>query len=186
MDFRFSDDFIEVFDISRDEALRTGWHNIRPDHIMLAILRQRTNGACDALEALGLSAETFKSALDEALFVDEQIPWSERESINMCDASVSLLQVAALEARRCKAGAVAPLHFLLAAVRTPGSRSHDWFADGGIDIRRLVEASGLRWEEYGLAPAPVKEAAAPDPEVLAAAIERRLREGYVPDNPHLS
>ena len=50
----------------------------------------------------------------------------------------------------------------------------------------MVEASGLRWEEYGLATAPEKEAAAPDPGILAAAIEKRLREGYVPDNPHLS
>ena len=86
MDFRFSDDFIEVFEISRDEALRTGWHNICPDHIILGILRHRANVACDALEALGISADAFKTALDEALFVDEQIPWEERDSINLSEA----------------------------------------------------------------------------------------------------
>ena len=186
MDYRFSDDFIEVLDISRDEAFRTGWHNICPDHIMLAILRQRTNGACDAMEALGLSADAFKTALDDALFVDEQIPWEERESINLSDSSVSMLQAAALEARRCKADAVSPLHYCLAAIRTFGCYSHDWFADNGAGLRAMVEASGLRWEEYGLAPAPEKATAAPDPGILAAAIEKRLREGYVPDNPHLS
>ena len=186
MDFRFSDDFIEVFDISRDEALRTGWHNICPDHIILGILRHRTNGACDALEALGLSADAFKTALDEALFVDEQIPWEERDSINLSESAMSLLQVATLEARRCKAGTTAPLHYFLAAIRTFGSYSHDWFADNGITLRGLVEASGLPWRDYGLAPAPAKEPSGPDPELMAAAIEKRLREGYTTDNPLVS
>ena len=188
MDFRFSEDFLEVLNLSRDEALRTGWRNISPDHITLGILRRSGGKACRILESLGISLSDFKERLDAAVFVSEQVPWEEREQINLHGSALSLLQHASLEAARCASPELKPLHYLLALCRMGGSCSHDYLKEHGIELRTLVEASGLEWESYGLgSPAKrEKETAAQDCEALAAAIEKRIREGYTTDNPHVS
>ncbi|MBO6169133.1 MAG: hypothetical protein J6O51_04095 [Bacteroidales bacterium] len=190
MELCLSHDFVKVLEFSRDEALRTGWHNICPDHIMLGILRHADNNAVLALESAGAVPDMLKVQLDEALFVSEQIPWEERESINLCDSAVSMLQHASLEAARCGASCIEPLHFLLACSRISGSYSHDWLDSEGISLRSLVEASGLPWAKYGLGiKGGEKEEGpdtTPDPLLMAAAIEKRIREGYGTENPHLS
>ena len=195
MDFRFSDDFLKVLEFSRDEAVRTGWHNVCPDHIMLGILRQADNDACRALEALGINTALFKESIDEAVFCTEQVPWEERESVLPGESAQSMIQHAALESARCKADCLEPLHYLLAVCRISGSYSHDWLADNGIELRPLAEAAGIEWSQYGLAchpepsschPERSEGSPAPDPAIMAAAIEERLREGYTTDNPHIS
>ena len=190
MEFSFSEDFIKVLEFSRDEAVRTGWHNICPDHIILAILRQSDNDACRALERCGIDTALFKECIDQATFVSEAVPWEERESVHLRDSSVSMLQHASLEAARCHSRQITPLHFLLAVSRINGCFSHDWLDSEQLGLRQIVEASGLPWAAYGLA-GPMEEgsqekAAAPDPQTLAAAIEKRLREGYTTGNPLLS
>ena len=188
MELRFSDDFLKVLELSRDEALRTGWYNITADHIMLGVLRMESSPACMALEALGADPCMFKEYLDESLFCPGQIPWEERDSIHPGEGAVSMLQHAALEARRCGSPAVEPMHYVLAICRMSGSYSHDWMDANGVTLRALVEASGLEWSHYGLNAQsdPDNDPPAPEPELLAAAIERRLREGYTTSNPHVS
>ena len=195
MDFRFSDDFLKVLEFSRDEAVRTGWHNIGVDHVMLGILRHGDNDAIRVLDALGVDSTAFKCSIDEAVFVYEAVPWEERDSVHFCDSAVSMLEHASLEAARCKDDCIEPLHFLLAVSRMSGSYSHDWLDSCGISLRDLVKAAGIGWERYGLRsgdnPArpdttdvmPDSIGHLPDPQAMAAAIEQRLLEGYTTDNP---
>ncbi len=186
----FSEEFLKVLEFSRDEAVRTGWHNISPDHIMLAILRHYDNDACRALQHCGVDTALFKESIDSATFVSEPVPWEDRESVHLRESSVSMLQNASLEAARCHASRITPLHFLLAVSRKNGCYSHDWLDSIQLSLRAIVEASGLPWAAYGLVSGAdvteSKKAAAPDPQTLAAAIEKRLREGFATGNPHLS
>lgn len=187
MDFRFSDVFFKVLEFSRDEAVRTGWHNIGADHIMLAVLRHGDNGACRALEASGVDLTAFKCHIDDAVFADEAIPWKDRESVNLCEGAQSMLQHAALEAARCGDEVLEPLHFLLAVCRISGSYSHDYLDDCGVSLKALVEAAGIEWSQYRLDRRhDGASAGTPDPQLLAEAIEKRLREGYTTDNPNVS
>ena len=208
MEFCFSEDFLKILEFSRDEALRTGWHNIGVEHIMLGILRQADNDAYRTLEAAGVCIADFKTRIDEAVFVgDEQIPWSERESIHLRESTCSVLQLAALEMMRCHAPELTPLHFLLAVIRSSGSYCSDYLNDCGISLRAMVEASGLDWSQYGTAlfgddssqpgGAPLDNPAVlspgeespdalgqlPDPSIIAAALEERLRAGFDTGNP---
>ncbi len=186
MDLSFSEEFLQVLEVSRDEALRTGWHNICPDHIMLAILRLGSSRINAALEGAGVDPSLFKESIDEAIFISEQVPWSERGAINLSDSSLSMLQHASLEAARCHDNSLSPLHFLLAVCRIAGCYSHDFLSTHGVGLRPLIEGAGEDWSLYGLAPREKSEAAAPDPQALAAAIEQRIREGYTTDNPIVS
>ena len=178
MDFRFSEDFLKVLEFSRDEAVRTGWHNICPDHLMLAIMRHSDNAACRALESLGVDLSLFKEEIDGAIFVSEQIPWDERETINLSPSAASLLKTAAAESESCRSNFVEPLHFLLALTHIWGSYSHDWLEDHAISHNVLIDTVAIETN----APDP----AAPDPALMAAAIEKRILEGYTTDNPHVS
>lgn len=184
MEQRFSDDFLKVLEFSRDEALRTGWHNICPDHIMLGILRHADNGATRVIEALGLIPDQLKVSLDEALFVSEQIPWEERESVNFSDSSLSLLQHAALEAYRCGSPETGAIHFLLAVIRVSGTYSHDYFDEHDISLRSAVEASGTDWKHYGVVrPSEAEGPGISSAQGLIQALEERIRQGFSPDGP---
>ncbi len=178
MEMRFSDDFLKALEFSRDEAVRTGWHNICPDHIMLGILRLASPETEEILHLAGVDPALFKSRIDEALFVDEAIGWEERDSILPCDSARSFLEHAGLEARRCGATAVTPFHFILAACRINGPFCHDYLEECGISLRSLVEASGMDWKDYGLRAEGFTAMQTPDPALMAEAIERRIKEGY--------
>ena len=178
MESCFSEDFLKVLESGRDEAMRTGWRNISPDHIMLSMLRHRDNSACRALELLGVDEGSFKKSIEEAIFVPAQIPWDERGSILPGENSQTLLSHAALEAGRCGERRISCLHFLLATLRIPGSFSHDYLMRKDISLRSTIEAAGLSWEHYGLRPGGSSGVTVPDGELMAAAIEKRLREGY--------
>lgn len=185
MDFRFSEDFLKVLEFSRDEALRTGWHNICPDHIMLGILRHSDNAACAALEALGTDLSLFKQSIDEAIFVSDQIPWDERESINLSPSASSLLKTAAAESESCRSNFVEPIHYLLALTRIWGSYSHDWLEDHSITQVSILTVANIDKVPVDAPPAKA-EPPAPDPALMAVAIEKRILEGYTTDNPHVS
>ena len=190
MELRFSDDFLKALEFSRDEAVRTGWHNICPDHIMLGILRHASNDACLALQSLGVDTALFKECIDESVFCSEEVPWEERENVFPSESAQSMLQHASIEAARCKSSCLSPLHFLLACCRISGCYSHDWLAGRGVELRPLVEAAGIEWSSYGLGQSASadngqcsdKKTAAIDSMILAAAIEQRLREGYSADD----
>ena len=172
MELRFSDDFLKALEFSRDEAIRTGWHNISPDHIMLGILRLENDLIYEILGAVGVQAAEFKSSLDDAVFVDEPVAWDERNSVALSPSASSFLQHACLESRRCGSPVVEPLHFLLAACRISGPYCHDFLAERSISLRDLVEASGLPWEEYGIGNAGVSvEGAASTEGATAVATE---------------
>lgn len=188
MELRFSEEFLKVLEFSRDEAVRTGWRNVGPDHIMLGILRHTDNAACRALEVLGVDTAYFKECIDEAVFCPAQVPWEERDSVLPCESAQSMLRQASLEAARCRADGIGPLHFLLACCRISGCYSHDWLYDNGIQLRPLVEAAGIEWSRYGFRQSAgtigqsEDNPSFPDPMAMAAAIERRLLEGYATDN----
>lgn len=189
MEMRFSDDFLKALEFSRDEAVRTGWHNISPDHIMLGILRLEDCVVFDVLGCAGVPPFEFKAALDDAVFVEEEVPWDERDSVVLSDGARSFLEHACLEARRCGSAVVEPLHFVLAACRVAGPYCHDYLNSCQVSLRSLVEAAGIKWEDYRLdrpvRPEPDK-APVPDPQLMADAIERRLREGYSTGIIHVS
>lgn len=181
MELSFSEVFLKVLEFSRDEAVRTGWHNIGVEHIMLGILRQADNEACRALEAAGVRPGDVKGRIDDAVFVgDEQVPWAERERILLCDSACSMMQRAALEMKRCHDSELTPLHFLLAVCRSGGNRCSDILSDMGVSLEKLLDATVGR-ERYGLA-TEAPEPPAIDANLLAAAIEARLRRGYGTDD----
>lgn len=151
MNILLSDEFKAILSCARDEAMRTGHYGIGADHLMLAILRHRDNGACRILEEAGISPEDFKSGIDGAIFRDKSIPYYDGEKIRPTPAAAAVVSIAAYESLRSGKGMVFSTHLLLAISRAEGSASRSYLTGrslGYTALRRLLADKGML-EESG-------------------------------------
>ena len=69
---QFSPKVSEVLSYSREEAERLSSHAVGPEHIMLAILREREGAVSNMFGTLNLNLENIKSQLEERIKSEEQ------------------------------------------------------------------------------------------------------------------
>lgn len=141
MNFRFSEVFLKVLELGRDEALRTGWRNIGIDHLVLGILRHGDNSAAHALKALGIAPDEFKARIDGAVFSCDEIPYAELNSILPGPDALRLISLASVESVRT-GGETTPLHLLLALDQAGRSFSRDFLSSLGIGREEILRAAG--------------------------------------------
>lgn len=141
MNFRFSEDFLKVLELGRDEALRTGWRNIGIDHLVLGILRHGDNSAARALNALGIAPDEFKARIDGAVFSCDEIPYAELNSILPGPDALRLISLASVESVRT-GGETTPLHLLLALDQAGRCFSRDFLSSLGIRREEILRAAG--------------------------------------------
>ena len=159
MGIRFSDEFVRILTRARDEALRTGWHNITPDHLMLGILRDKDCEAYDMLREAGVDTSDLKDRIDDVLFREEAIPWSEIDSIRMSDKAASCLNLTVFEAVNGNSDEVTTAHILLALTNTAGSLSASFLASMGITHRTLASMAAAGGTQSTSAMPPVEDIA---------------------------
>lgn len=167
MRLKFSNITNDILAGARDEAMRTGHLGISTDHIVLAILRNGSNGAVSLLEKAGVEPRGLKRFIDSRIFREESIPYSAIDSVRLSKEGQSLLSMAAFEALKRGTQTIAPEHLLLAASLTKGSAIGTFLADRQIDNRRLAEL--LREERNAEV-----EIKVPDIREISGAIEEQL------------
>ena len=64
---RFAEELIKIFSFAAEEALRTGYSDVGPDHMLLALLRCRTGAASSILEKMGVNIDELKTLIDNYL-----------------------------------------------------------------------------------------------------------------------
>ena len=82
MEIRISDQLHSIINYSREEAMRTGCYGIAPDHLFLGIIRHRENAAANALMGVGTDINELKQFIDDHIFTNEHIPYSEIDNIS--------------------------------------------------------------------------------------------------------
>ena len=82
MDISISDELNSIINFSREEAMRTGSYGIAPDHLFLGIIRHRENTAADALRGLATDLDEKKQFIDNHIFTNEHIPYSEIDIVS--------------------------------------------------------------------------------------------------------
>ena len=172
MKIGFSNIVVHIAQYARDEAMRTGWYGIGPDHLTLAILRQADNRACEALEALGLDPGALKKFIDGRIFREEAVPYNRMDEVKATKALRSVMNMAAFEALRLNLEEVCPEHLLLALSRTSGNATADCFRLKGITPETL----------YGFFGAHTRDTAAQTPpprlEDIAGALGEQISNLY--------
>ncbi len=133
MEISISDELNSIINYSREEAMRTGSYGIAPDHLFLGILRHRENSATDALIGSGADVEELKQFIDNRIFTNEHIPYSDIDKIAFSRGAQNVLSFTILEATKLRSRQAASQHLLLALMRAGGSYGHTYLKDMGID-----------------------------------------------------
>ena len=133
MEIRISDQLHSIINYSREEALRTGCYGIAPDHLLLGILRHRENAAVDTLIGVGTDVDELKQFIDNHIFTNEQIAYSEIDNISFSRGAQNVLNFTILEATKLRCREAGPQHLLLALCRTAGSYGSSYLRDTGVD-----------------------------------------------------
>ena len=146
MEIRISDQLHSIINYSREEAMRTGCYGIAPDHLFLGILRHRENPAVDALMGTGTDINELKEFIDNHIFTNEHIPYSELENITFSRGAQNVLNFTILEATKIRCREAGPQHLLLALCRAAGSYGSSYLRDTGVDygyIFRFLDRNSM-------------------------------------------
>ncbi len=122
----FSRELNTILAYAIDEAMRTGHKAVGVDHLTLGILRHAKNAACKIMEHLGIDLKEMKSSLDQDLFSDKAVDYSERSRIRPTKSASATLQAAVYEGLKCSSMETESHHLLLALSRNPNCRSSEF------------------------------------------------------------
>ena len=121
MEISISDELNSIINFSREEAMRTGSYGIAPDHLFLGILRHRENTAVDALRGAMIDIEEMKQFIDEKIFTNEHIPYSEIDKVSFSRGAQNVLSFTILEATKLRSAQASSQHLLLALCKVGSS-----------------------------------------------------------------
>lgn len=139
MDVRLSDGFRDVVRYSREEAVRTGYHAVEVDHLLLGILRSRDKTVCDLLNRMSVDIESMKRYLDMELFQTSPVQYSEADSIPFGKAAQNMLRLSVFEAGMLNQFELKPLHLLLSILREGESTSAMYLMARAVTPLKVVE-----------------------------------------------
>ncbi len=133
MEISISDQLNSIINYSREEAMRTGSYGIAPDHLFLGILRHRENTAVDAMKGVGIDTEEMKQFIDNHIFTNEHIPYSDIDNVSFSRGAQNVLSFTILEATKLHVTEARPEHLLLALCRAGSSYGSTYLRDNGVD-----------------------------------------------------
>ena len=146
MEITISDQLHSVINYSREEAMRTGSYGIAPDHLILGLLRHKENSAVDTLRGLEIDIEELKQFIDNHIFTNEHIPYSEIDNITFSRGVQNILSFTILEATKLRNRQAGVEHLLLALCRAGDSFGVTYLRDLGVDygmIYRYMEKNAM-------------------------------------------
>jgi len=146
MEISISDELSSIINYSREEAMRTGSYGIAPDHLFLGIIRHRENTAADVLRGVTVDIEEMKQFIDDKIFTNEHIPYSDIDKISFSRGTQNVLSFTILEATKLRSAQASSQHLLLALCKVGSSYGSTYLHDLGIDyghIYKYLDRSGL-------------------------------------------
>ncbi len=139
MEIKISEELNSIIGFARQEAMRTGHYTIRPDHLYLGIIRHRKNEACAMLEDLGADLDGMKHYIDQRIFTDQAVSYSDSENVTFSRNVQNILSFTILEASRSSSRTASSRHLLLALSMDSKSFGTIWLRNSEIDYGRISE-----------------------------------------------
>lgn len=138
----FSKKVSTILMLSKNEARRTSCETVRPEHILMAIMKSDTNPIHPLLNKKSVSSDDVCSELEESLGNNIAQPHTDdifkQEATNglieLNESSTNILRLAVLEARQQRSSVVEPEHLILAIL-------HDTSDNGAKKVLRLNHIS---------------------------------------------
>ena len=182
MEISISDELSSIINFSREEAMRTGSYGIAPDHLFLGIIRHRENTAVDALRGVLVDIDEMKQFIDEKIFTNEHIPYSDIDKISFSRGTQNVLSFTILEATRLRSAQASSQHLLLALCKAGSSYGSTYLHDLGVDymhIYKYLDRNELLDKDTAVQedkPAEEQEDEVPHIRIRAIASEERKEE----------
>ena len=114
---KFTDHLKQVLEYSKQEAVRLNSTQIRPEHLVLGILRDGVGVAIEALVRQGVDLEDLRKHIEYNLFEDKSGDVDVTEENPLCRETDRTLKLSQLEARMLKKVGVDCEHLLLAILK---------------------------------------------------------------------
>lgn len=185
MEISISDELSSIINFSREEAMRTGSYGIAPDHMFLGIIRHRENTAVDALRGAMVDIDEMKQFIDEKIFTNEHIPYSDIDKVSFSRGTQNVLSFTLLEATRVRSAQASSQHLLLALCKAGSSYGSTYLNDLGVDyghIYRYLDRNEMLDKDTAIQP---EEKTSEDDEIphiriRAVAAEEKKEEPQLP------
>ena len=137
MTSQFSPRVSEILSYSREEATRLSSHCVSPEHLLMGILRGRSNDITRLFERFSVDLPLLKDALEARVRQNGSINITNPRELLLDDQASNILKLAVLEARLQRTETVDVQHLLLAML-------HDK-ANNGAKI--VLEQNNMDYEE---------------------------------------
>ena len=129
----------QVLSLAKEEAQRQGRTDIRPEHLLLGMLRERKGMGTQALRELGVDLDTLRSRLNALAGQPLGAPEHDGE-IGLSQASKRVVELAVHEGRALSHPYVGTEHILLALLAEGESAAAQALAEMGVTQERAREA----------------------------------------------
>lgn len=178
MNIRFSNIMLTIAEYARQEAMRTGWRAVTPDHLMLGILRHSDNDACRTLRKLGVDTREMKKFIDERIFQKDPVPYGELDRIILGNAARAVLGMSAFEALKLGETEILPADLLSALSRTEGNATSDFLKEKGITTKDIAAIGGKSPRGGASAGKDADTAGMPGARELSGVLSEQLKKIY--------
>ncbi len=179
MEIGISNELSSIINFSREEAMRTGSYGISPDHLFLGILRHRENTAVDALRIYSVNIDEMKQYIDDKVFTNEHIAYSEIDKISFSRNTQNVLSFTILEATKSRAAEASSQHLLLALLKNSNSYGFTYLRDLGVnygEIHKYLEQNHLLRDDAAELKRDDEEGEFPQIRIRAVAAEEKAEE----------
>lgn len=134
MTIMFSKKMSEIIELSSKEAKRLACREVRPEHLLLAIIEDANNEVCPMFYERNIKTDTIKHELETKVAAKADGVATDIPALD--ETSSNILRIAVLEARVKRVQAVEPQHLLLAML-------HD---NAGNGAREVLEQYNINYE----------------------------------------
>ena len=136
MEKNYSKRFKDILSFSREEAQRTGYQQIIPDHLLLGIIREGSGRAVEAISHFGTDINKIKESIDKKIInTDNQS--SNFEDIAIDKTTDRILRISVLEARLLSSKEIDSEHLLLALLKEQKSSAAQILENENISYGKL-------------------------------------------------
>ena len=136
---RFSADMSMALAFSKEEAERLQNSSVSPSHILLAMLRQNTSSAVEALHKLINDMQELKRRLEENALETSSSQVTSIHDIDFDIDASRVIRLGVLEARLMKSDAIDTIHVLMAILRANDNAASKILKNMGVTYDSLAQ-----------------------------------------------
>ena len=131
---RFSPRAMRIIPMANEEARRLNHHFMGPEHLLLALLRQGTGVAAEALQRFGVSLEAVESEVLKRVAAGKAVV---DETLQFTPQAKMALELSSCEALRLNHGYIGTEHLLLGIIQAGDGVAVEVLVSLGVDLEQL-------------------------------------------------